>query len=91
MLECTCNINRSKFLNNMLHHVRASLVDKMVKNLSASAGDERDTGSLPWFGRTPGEENGKPIWYSCLENSMDRGVWQTRVHGVTKIQKGVSD
>ena len=88
MFECTCNINRPKFLNNVLHHVRAS---QMVKNPSASAGDARDTGSISVFGRSPGEGNGKPIWYSCLENSMNRRVWQTAVHGVTKSQRGVSD
>ena len=53
MLEFTCNINRSKFLNNVLHHVRASLVAQMVKNLSASAGDARDAGLIPGFGRFP--------------------------------------
>ena len=34
--------------------------------------------------RSPGVENGNPFWYSCLENSMDRGVWWTKVHGVAK-------
>ena len=35
-------------------------------------------------GRYPGEGNGYPLQYSCLENSMDRGAWQATVHGVTK-------
>jgi len=43
-----------------------------------------DPGSIPGLGRSPGEENGYPLQYSCLENSMDRGVWQAIVHGVTK-------
>ena len=34
-------------------------------------------GSVPGSGRVPGEENGYPLLYSCLENSMDRGAWQT--------------
>ena len=38
----------------------------------------------PWMGRSPGERNGKPLQYSCLENSMDRGAWQVTVHGVAK-------
>ena len=47
-----------------------SLVAQMVKNLSAM----KDTlGSIPGLGRSPGEENGSPLQYSCLENSMDRG------------------
>ena len=43
-----------------------------------------DTGSLPESGRSPGEGNGNPLQYSCLENPMDRGAWQATVHGVTE-------
>jgi len=42
----------------------------MVKIPSASAGDIRETGSIPGLGRSPGEGNGYPLWYSCLENPM---------------------
>ena len=56
----------------------------MVKNLPANAGDARDMGSIPGLGRYPGVGNGKPDQYSCLENPMDREVWQATVHGVTK-------
>ena len=35
-----------------------------------------DMGSIPGLGRAPGEENGNPFWYSCLENPIDRGAWQ---------------
>ena len=52
----------------------------VVKNLPASAGD---TGSIPGLGRSPGEGNGNPHQYSCLENPMDRGTWQAIVQGVT--------
>ena len=55
-----------------------------VKNLSAKAGDVRDAGSIPVSGRSPGEGNGNPLQYSCLENSMDRGAWQAIVHSVAK-------
>jgi len=41
-------------------------------------------GSIPRFGRSPGEGNSYPLQYSDLENSMDRGAWQATVHGVTK-------
>ena len=47
----------------------------MVKNLPASAGDARDVGSIPGLVRSPGVGNGNLLQYSCLENSMDRGVW----------------
>ena len=43
-----------------------------------------DTVSVPGFGRFPGERNGYPLQYSCLENSMDRGAWQTIVHGAAQ-------
>ena len=43
-------------------------------------------GSIPRLGRFPGEGNGNPLQYSCLENSMDRGAWQATVYGVTKSQ-----
>ena len=49
----------------------------MVKNLPASAEDSGDTGSIPGWGRSPGRGNANPPQYSCLENPMDRGPWQT--------------
>ena len=58
----------------------------MVKNPPANAGDSRDAGSIPGWGRSPGEVNGNPLHYSCLENPMDRGAWQVAVHGVAKSQ-----
>ena len=53
----------------------------MVKNPSANAGD---SGSIPGSGRSSAEGNGNPPQYSCLGNSMDRGAWQTTVHGVAE-------
>ena len=50
-----------------------------------------DPGSIPELGRSPGEGNGNPPQYSCLENPMDRGLWQATVHGVTKCQTWLSD
>ena len=58
----------------------------MVKHPPANAGDAGDTGSIPGSGRSPGEENGNPLQYSCLENPMDRGAWQITVHRVAKSQ-----
>ena len=51
----------------------------MAKNLPANAGD---LGSIPGSGRFPGEGNGNPLQYFCLENPMDRGAWWATVHGV---------
>ena len=50
----------------------------MVKNQPANAGDARDVGSIPRSGRSPGEGNGNPFQYSCLENFMDRGAWRAQ-------------
>ena len=43
-----------------------------------------EPGSIPGLGRSPGEGNDSPLQYSCLENSMDRGVWQAKAHGITE-------
>ena len=45
-----------------------------------------DVGSIPGLGRSPGEGNGNPLQYSCLEISMDRGAWWATVHGFAKSQ-----
>ena len=58
----------------------------MVKNLPDNAGDIRDVGLIPVSGRSPGEGNGTPLQYSCLENPMDRGAWWATVHGVAKSE-----
>ena len=56
----------------------------VVKNLPANAGDIRDLGSIPGWGRSPGGGHSNPLQYSCLENSMDRGAWRTTVYRVVK-------
>ena len=58
----------------------------MVKNLPAKVGDVRDSGSIPGLGRSPGEENGNPFQYSCLENPTDRGAWPAMVYGVARVR-----
>ena len=49
-----------------------------------SACNAGEPGSIPGLGRSPGERNGYPLRYSCLENSMDRRVWRATVHEITK-------
>ena len=56
----------------------------VVKNLPANAGDSNRLVFNPGLGRSPRGGDGKPLQYSCLENPMDRGAWQSTVHGVTK-------
>ena len=50
-----------------------------------------DPGLIPGSGRSPGEGNGNPLWYSCLENYMDRGAWWATVHGVANTRIQLSD
>ena len=50
-----------------------------------------DVGLIPGSGRSPGEGNGNPLQYSCLENPMERGAWRATVHGVTKSQTRLID
>ena len=57
---------------------------QLVKNPPASARDAGDTGFILVLERSPGEENGSPLQYSCLENPMDRGAWQATVQRVAK-------
>ena len=56
-----------------------------------SASNVGSLGSIPGSGRSPGEGNGNPLQYSCLENPMDRGTWWATVHGVTKSWTGLSN
>ena len=72
------------------HECRASLVALVVKNSPANAGDTRDMGSIPGWGRSPGGGNGNPLWNSCLENSMGWGACQG-LHGVAKSQTWLND
>ena len=66
-----------------------SQISTPPSSAACSAGKEStckagDLGSIPGLGRSPGEGNGYPLQYSCLENPMDRGAWQAMIHGVTE-------
>ena len=63
----------------------------MAQMVKASAYNVGDRGSIPGLGRSPGEGNGNPLQYSCLENPMDGGARQATVHGVTKSQTQLSN
>ena len=63
--------------------MRASLILSSVgKESACNAGN---LGSISGLGRSPGEGNGNPLKYSCLENPMDKGAWQATVYGVTRV------
>ena len=58
------------------------------KEFACNAGNP---GLIPGLGRSPGEGNGNPLQYSCLENSTDRGAWWVTVYGVAKSRTRLSD
>ena len=60
------------------------------KESACNAGDAGDMDSIPGLGRSLRGENSNPLQYSCPENLVDRGAWQTTVHRVTKRWKGLS-
>ena len=66
----------------------ASLLAQIVKDLPVNAGD---LGSIPKLGRSPGEGNGNPLQYSCLENPTERGAWRATVHGFSRSQTQLSN
>ena len=57
----------------------------VVNNLPANAGDARDTDSIPTWERCPGEGNGNPCQYSCLENPMENGDWWAAVQWSQRV------
>ena len=89
-LGCICHdalsLNMSVYNSTEQGYSLTQPGGSVVKNPPASSGDGRDMGSISRLGRSPGEGNGNPLQYSCLENPMDRGAWQATVHGVTKRQ-----
>ena len=66
---------RTSVLLDLGSTVGASQVMLVLKDPPANAGDTRDTVSIPGWERSPGEGNGNPLHYPCLENPMDRGAW----------------
>ena len=69
----------------------SSQVALVLKNLPANAGDVRDTGLIPGWGRSPRGGNGTPLQNSCLENPMDRGAWWATVHGVAESRTRLTE
>ena len=70
------------FVFNEETEINGPLSESAVKHLPANVGD---TGSIPGWGRSPGEGNGNPLQYSCPENPMDRGAWRATVMGWQRV------
>ena len=96
-------VNLNKFWSHILHWQSTNFLfyicthlfyicntsppDSDGKQYACNAGDQ---GLIPGSGRSPGEGNGYSLQYSCLENSIDGGVWQATVHGVTNSHTQLS-
>ena len=83
---------QSDMTDTYTHHLNKSLQisyikgfpgGSVVRNPSANA---EDLGSVSGLGRSPGEENGSPLQYSCLGNPVDRGAWWATGHGVARVR-----
>ena len=77
MIHDTCSTCSSLHLRSTLGVPSGSFGQESTCNTG-------DPGSVPGSGRSPGERNGNPFQYSCLENPMDGGAWRATVHGITK-------
>ena len=84
--EDTCPANHLKYMKNS-YNIRFTIYtwgfpgDSDGKESACNVGDP---GSIPGLGKSPGEGNGNPLQYSCLENPVNRAAWQATVHGVEK-------
>ena len=83
-LDTTWRLN-----NNKLNYIMELMLSFIAgfpggSGVKASACNAGDLGSIPGLGRSPGEGNGNPLQYSCLENPVDREAWWATVHGVAK-------
>ena len=76
-------IGLNVFINRALH--KPSFVSPGGSDGKKSACNAGDLGSIPELGRSPGEWNGYPFQYSCVENPMDRATWWATVHGVQEL------
>ena len=72
------------YFGNLIFFFFNALYNSGGSDGKASAYNAGDSGSIPGSGRSPGEGNGNPLQYSCLENPMDGGAWLATVHGVAK-------
>ena len=85
--EATC----TDYLASLLSPSYIALGFSGGSEVKVSASNAGDPGLIPESGRFPGEGNGNPLRYSCLENPMDRGAWRATVHGVEKGRTRLSD
>ena len=84
-------INLPKETKELYTENYKTLTSLVAQTVKASGYNVGDLGFIPGLGRSPGEGNGNPLQYSCLENPMDRGAWWAAVHGVAKTRTRLSN
>ena len=75
----------------LLTHKYGTFLVLVVKNPPTNAGYIRDASLIPGLGRSPGEGNGNPLQYSCLQNPMDRAAWWLQSKGLQRVQHNCGD
>ena len=88
-VKCICAFKT--FTVPYIFYVRNGIDLRLSGKESTCNAEVGDVGSIPESGISPGEGNGNPLQYSCLENLVDRGAWRAAVHGVTKSRTALSD
>ena len=83
-LVLRANEENSYNSGHSVKNIQKQFCGKLILLCSANSGDTGDMGLIPRSGRSPGEGNGNPLQYSCLENPRDRGAWWGTIHKVTK-------
>ena len=93
MSQCIYSPTRQirKFFLVSFSSFKRHILELSSSDGKASAYNEGDPGLIPGLGRSPGEGNGSPLQYSCLENPMGGGDWRATVHGVTKSRTRLSN
>ena len=89
--HCHFTITQMKLYEDILRFPRCLWGFPVGSGVKASACNAGDLDSVPGSGRSPGEGNGNPLQYSCLENPMDGGAWWATVHGVAKSRTWLSE
>ena len=87
ILKVPCNNCRTFQPQLIKKQIAATIkvMESLLKNPPANAGDIKDSGSIPGSERSPGGGHGSPLQYSCLEDLLDRGAWWVTVHRVAEL------
>ena len=89
MIKKKKTLNKLGIEGKLLNLIKG--IHEKPTEVKVSARNAGGLGSIPGSGRSPGEGNGNPLQYSCLENPMDGGAWWATVHGVAKSQTRLSE